>query len=288
MKTGKKFLYLLLSATLSISTISCMEDLFGNDEPDIKATLTAEESADLDKMANTITNVMSIHSINELQQKLKKNDVNSYSDVCTSIATGIETCGYEYETGWLKDTTWLFGDAAKTILIDGYDAIPEGQYLYSCNHSVAHDEQYASDLYLDARTMYIDYQALLSDPSKIDPNSLLNSLDMTASGRGTINYFADNLLIEFYDVTMEVRGSRATGNYNFKIMDNKYDVSISYEFGLEKLLSDDQNTASGSSELMRGAITNNNNEQIGVFVLYEDESVAFFDNEGNSRKIAVK
>lgn len=276
----------MLLALLSISITSCIEDFIGNEEPDIKVTLTAEENADLDKMANIITNVMSVQSINEFHLKLNKKNIESYSDFCTTITTGIETCEFEYEKGWMKDTTWLFADAAKTILVDKYDAVPDGQYIYSYNHNVAHDERYESDLYLDVQIMSVDYGSLLSDPSKIDPNSLLNSFDMTARGWGTINYYRDDLLLEFYEVTMEVKGKKAIGNYNFRIMDDKYNVSISYEFDMDQLMSYEQDSASGSSELMRGSITNADNEQIGVFVLYENESIALFDNDGNSRTIA--
>jgi hypothetical protein len=139
---------------------------------------------------------------------------------------------------------------------------------------------------MDFSMMQLDYMQFIGEDFSFDFTAMFNAMDITATCSGTMNYYNDDLLLTFTDVSYTIKNGTISGAYNFTMMDNKYSVKIDFSFPIGDMLAEDYTGTVDTTELFRGSIINSDNEQIGVFVVYNNDSVQILDNSGNTVKTA--
>ena len=254
--------------------------------PTVKSTLTAEEQQDLVKMATIITGIMTVTDLSpqgSTGQGLSKQR-SDYSYECDNSKPGTISCTYQHEYGTDIDTISYFTDATKTAPIDNISAISPGSYYYIEYHMISIDSTTAVDMFMKGTDKMIDYSLFTDITDSLTAwETMYTTMESSNSFTGTMDYYKDDLQIEFYDCTGIMKAGIMKGDYRLGLMMGKYSVSMQFEISWKDLYGD----TSVSSPVIQGPIINSSGEQIGLFtVSCEDGSVAIYDNQGNLVKTA--
>jgi hypothetical protein len=251
----------LLSA-LFVYLLSCNNSVDSDGVLTVKQTLTAQEKADLINIARSVDSLPL--SFSYKRTAMRKRSIQG----CETITTGFEVCIVETDEVTLLDSSHYYLDADNTTPVDP-STVKAGTYLYTKSHMLLRNDRKKCDFYQD-----IAFKRILPDSNSVDEKS---RMDYVITARGTINYYQNDLLLEFSEVTTKGHNSIWSIDYRFTLVDGKYSVRLSYTRDYN-----DQSVAWAveGEEMIQGPIVNKNNEQIGVFILKWGQSVDIFDNNG--------
>jgi hypothetical protein len=265
---------------------SCSNNPSGNAAPPVKSTLTAGEQQDLVKMANTITGIISLSELSK-QGSAEEVPAKKKADImyeCNDSTPGVTACTYQHEYGTDIDTLRYYSDASKTAIISDLSALPAGSYYYMEMHMIYIDSSTKGDILMSLTEKVTDYSQFVDTTTfEINLDAMYNAMESTASFTGTMNYYHDDLVLEFYETSYTLKNGKMSGIYNFKIMDGKYTVTMTFETSFQEVAGLDET----SSVTFQGPILNGNGEKIGLFTVNSfDGSVKIYDNQNNLVKTA--
>lgn len=246
--------------SLSLHFLGCDDSTSsGNDPQNYEEAL-----ADLQKVANSVEN-LSIEKVDKDAQSRNRDliFIDDTSDEYTEIFTMIdEETGLKY-----YDTTKYYNITTNELLkvkeAYEYDSV-KSVFSYFMEDPTKKGHWTGTMFEYSSFTTMEDY-----------------SYSMSATYTGYIDYFVDQLRLEFSEVTMVSDDSKFEYSYLFTFMDGKYRVEIEGSLNIEDLL--DENAV---IEILSGPIYNTSNEKVGTFKVYSDDSVKILDKDGNVIKKA--
>lgn len=260
MKNIKKLLILSSFVALSFNFIGCDDSSSSNKEPQ-----NYEQALiDLQKVANSVEN-LSIGQVDKNDQRNKRELIweEDTSDEYTEINYMYDDVdGFKY-----YDTTKYFD-----INTNDPIKVKDAWSLDSYKSKVAYYME-------DATTKGHWTGEITTNLVEISANEY--SYDEDAFYSGYIDYFKDDLRLDFSSVTMISRNYDFTYSYNFTFMDGKYSVTMNGTLNIDDLIDDTVVT-----EILSGPISNNASETVGIFKVYSDDTVKIFDKDGNLIKKA--
>ena len=151
-------------------------------------------------------------------------------------------------------------------------------------HMIYIDSSTKGDILMSLTEKVTDYSQFVDTTTfEMNLDAMYNAMESTASFTGTMNYYHDDLVLEFYETSYTLKNGKMSGIYNFKIMDGKYTVTMTFETSFQEVAGLDET----SSVTFQGPILNGNGEKIGLFTVNSfDGSVKIYDNQNNLVKTA--
>jgi hypothetical protein len=222
-----------------------------------------ETKGDLQKIANAVDNLGMLDNNKKQERSLQKAkaDIEEYS--CSPLGTGIEVCNYTYGDEHGIDTTYSYGMDGVTLkdfedLGDSYKQLIKSHYTSSKYNGV----------------VIFNVTTELGSSSG---ETFLDGFKMSMIGTAKIDYFNDNLLLDFSKVSCMVDNNSSSYDYRFTMFDGKYSVSMSGTF-IEESMEEPADTdvvASGPITLVTTG------ETVGTFKLLYSCDVQILDGDGN-------
>lgn len=260
MRIVKKLLILSSLIAVSLNFLGCDDSASSTKDPqDYEQALI-----DLQKVANSVEN-LSIGQEDKNAQRNKRELIweEDTSDEYTEISYMYDNIeGFKY-----YDTTQYF-DINTNELLKVKDAWALDSYKSKFSYYME-DSTTRGHWTGEMTTTYVEVSA---DEFSYTDNGIY---------KGYIDYFKDNLRLDFSSVVMASENSIITCSYNFTFMEEKYSVVMNGVINIEDILDETVIT-----EMISGPIYNNASEQVGIFKVYNDDSVKIFDKDGNLIKKA--
>lgn len=253
----------MFKRTLITLTVGSFVLLLSCSESPTGSTNSLETKGDLQKIANAVDNLGMLDNSKKQERGLQKakSDIEEYT--CNSLGTGIEVCNYTYRDEQGVDTTYSYKMDGVTLmdvedLGNSYKQLIKSHFISS---------KYKGD-------GVFNYTVETSS-SSVEPFSY--HFKMSVNGTATIDYFNDNLVLNFSKVSCMIDDTAASYDYRFTMYDGKYSVSLSgttVESSMEEPADTDV-VASGPITLK------STGETVGTFKLLYSCDVQIFDSEGN-------
>ncbi len=260
MRILKQTPFILILLSLTLHFIGCDDSASSNKEPQ-----NYEEAlADLKKVANSV-DALSIGQ-EEKSTDFRRRELEFFedtSDEYTQIFTMIDTEeGFKY-----YDTTQYFNPTTNELL-KVKDAWENETYKTVFSY-------YMEDLSIKG---HWKGSMLMSSGMVSDTDY---SYNMDATYTGYLDYYKDDLKLEFYDVQISSTDDVCDYVYNFTFMDGKYKVLMSGKLNLNDLLDE-----TVIVEMLSGPVYDKDDAIVGTFKVYTDDSVKIYDKDGNLIKKA--
>jgi hypothetical protein len=218
-------------------------------------------TADLQKLANTVDNLGMLNNTKKQNQPLQKvKELDDFS--CNSLGTGIEVCTYSFDGETGIDTTYTYGMDGIALKdwadIDGsYKQTVKSHYSSTKYKGVALFNSIFEKPDASAETLFIDFK-------------------MTVNGTAMIDYYNDDLVLNFSKVACTIENMRTSYDYLFTMYDGKYSVKMigDYTCKINDEPADTAIVASGPITLV------STGEKAGTFNLFYSGDVQILDCDG--------
>ncbi|MGE5669833.1 MAG: hypothetical protein ACM31E_00220 [Fibrobacterota bacterium] len=222
-----------------------------------------ETKNDLQKIANAVDNLGMLDNSNKQDRSLQKAKAEIEEYTCSPLGTGIEVCNYTYGDEQGIDTTYSY--AMDGVTLKDYEDLGDSYKQLIKSH-------YASSKYKGVSIITIT-----TEIGSSSDETVFEDFKMSVSGTATIDYFNDDLILNFSKVSCVIDNNSSSYDYRFTMFDGKYSVSMNgtlIEASMEEPADTDV-IASGPITLV------STGETVGTFKLLYSCDVQILDGDGN-------
>jgi hypothetical protein len=249
--------------TLAVGSLMLLLSCDNNPSGSTGSNISPETKGDLQKIANAVDNLGMLENNKKQERALQKakTDIEEYT--CNPLGTGIEVCIYTCGDEHGIDTTYSYAMDGVTLM--DYKDLGDSYKQLIKSHSTS--SKYKSDVVF---TTTVEMSS-----SSVEPISY--NFKMSINGTATIDYFNDNLLLNFSKVSCFLDNNTSSYDYRFTMYDGKYSVLLTGTFTDDSIKepADTDVVASGPITLV------STGETVGTFKLLYSCDVQIFDNDGN-------